>query len=562
MAIVLVTVILVPGLGGPSRAQSAPVDVSILFDLGDGVYGWSEVTIPDPNAENASWNATRAAAERLGFGIESAWFESFGVAVSDIGDRDPPSRFPGLFQWNRTTRSWRLAPVGISTLVLRDGDAIAWYNAAFDSVDFSLRLPVATPEHRYPSAMFRGDALNRGASRSSAPSGPTLLWDRDLGAREIGSTPTVAFGRVYVTTLQGLYALDAETGQTVWSNGSVKGFSSPAAFDGTIVVGGADGRLYRLNATNGAERWNVSLVGSTSLFGGIKSSPKVAFDMVYVGTFNETGGPGEIVALWVSNGTVAWRHPTGSIHLSSPAVVGGTGYVGVMGRYNPASEIGYDSPYGVLALNAADGAERWFFPTTGSVAASPVIVASNLVVASKDGRAYAIDRASGIEVWRAEVNAGVSSPAVFGNTVYVGGGAFGGAGGRMTAVNASTGAVVWTFTANGPVQSSPTVADGKLFFSTNTDLGTIYALAVSTGSVVWTYRPQPAQYILGSPVVADGTVFAPSDNGHVYAFRDPASAGGPDATILAIVISLVFLAAVVPIAIVIVMLRRRLRGRA
>jgi len=563
----LVVVLLTAGIEAPSRGQSASVEITILFDLGDGVTGWSELTILDPTAVNASWDATKAAAAQLGLRIESGWFgPEFGVGVFDIGDRDPPSGFPGLFVWNRTIRSWDLAPIGISSLVLRDGDAIAWYNAAFDSVDFSLRAPVATPDSPYPSAMFRGNTLNRGASASPAPDSATLMWDQPLGVIEIGSTPTVAYGQVFVTTLEGLYALSAETGQVLWSNADAKGISSPVAFDRTVIVGSSNGSLYRLDATTGAERWSVPLVGSSSIHNGIKSSPKVAFDKVYVGTFNDTGGgTGEVVALWASNGTVAWRRSTGSVHLSSPAVVGEALYIGVMGRCRTTLCIEYDPPFGLLALDAADGAERWLFRTGGPVAASPAVDGLNVVVASKDGRAYAINRVLGTEVWRAEVGevaADVSSPAVLRNVVYVGGGVFGGAVGRMTALNATTGAVVWGVPVNGPVQSSPSVAAGKVFFSTNTQNGTIYALAATTGAVVWTYRPDPAQFILGSPVVADGTVFAVSDNGYVYAFRAPPPAGGLDAVTLAIVISLVFVAAVVPITIVMIMLRRRLRGRA
>src|SRR5207237_5778270 len=47
--------------------------------------------------------------------------------------------------------------------------------------------------------------------------------------------------------------------------------------------------------------------------------------------------------------------------------------------------------------------------------------------------------------------------------------------------------------------------------------GTVYSLNATTGTQEWTFEPTPAEYILGSPVVADNIVYAPSDNGHVYA---------------------------------------------
>lgn len=511
-ALILVSVAVAVGVA-PARAVG-PIAARILFDLGDGTYAWSLVTAPDPAAPNASWDATLAAAAAHGFSIEWGWFDCCGVAVFDVGNRNPPAGFVGLYVWNATAGTWEFADVGISSLVLRPGDSIAWYNAAFDAQTFEGRYPVASPDDPYPVLGFRGNLANLGTSDTNAPNGAVVLWDRDTGVAEIGSTPAVAYGRVYVTTMEGLFALDADSGQILWTNRLVKGFSSPFVFDGSLVVGGSDGRVYRVNALNGTERWNATILGQTG-FSGITSSPKVYFDWAYVGTFNESGGPGEVAALWVSNGTIAWRHPTQSVHFSSPAVVDGTVYIGIVGRYNTTTQITFDPPYGLLALDARTGAERWSFPTGGSVAASPLVDESLVFVPAKDGVVYAIDRDTGGEVWRANVGAGVSSPAIKGDTLFVGGGAFGGSG-RVVALNGSTGAIRWSFTPNGPVQASITYADGKIFFSTNTADGTIYALNASSGETVWTYTPSPTQFILGSPVVSDGILYAPSDNGHVY----------------------------------------------
>src|SRR5205807_2057327 len=221
-------------------------------------------------------------------------------------------------------------------------------------------------------------------------------------------------------------------------------------------------------------------------FSGITSSPKVAFDWVYVGTFNETGGPGEVVALFEGNGTVAWRHPTGSVHFSSPAYADGTVYVGVMGFYNTTTQVSYNPPYGVLALDAASGHTRWFFPTRGSVAASPTVVGANLVVPSKDGYVYALDRSAGTLVWEARVDAGISSAAVFGDILFVGGGAFGSPG-KVTALDAASGSTKWSFAANGPVQSSITYAGGTIVFATNAANGTVYAVNAKQGTLVWSF---------------------------------------------------------------------------
>src|SRR5439155_1735049 len=175
---------------------------------------------------------------------------------------------------------------------------------------------------------------------SQAPNSASLLWDKDLGTTEIVSTPSNAYGMLYVETFQGLFALDDSSGAVRWHNPLVKGFSSPAVFDGSVITGASDGRVYRVDAFDGSEVWNTSLIAD----------------------------------------------------------------------------------------------------------------------AATDGNLHALRNANGTEMWRTAVGAGVSSPALYRDTVFVGGGDLLGSG-RVTAVNRVSGAALWTFIPNGPVQSSVTYAD-------------------------------------------------------------------------------------------------------
>jgi len=545
----------------PSTLANPAVEIRILFDLGDGTYLWANETVSDPAVTNATWLAVLRAANANGIAIVSTWYASFGVAILDLGNRHPPAGFIGLYKWNVTNHGWDLTSVGISSLVVSEGDAIALYNAGFDSHTFDVRQPVPSPDDPLPSMEFRGDLANSGASNSPAPDAIRPIWDRDTGAREIGSTPAVAYGKVFITTMHGLFALDAKTGGTLWTEPLARGFSSPAVFDHSILVGTSNGTVIRLNASDGSVQWETPLLAQP-LFSGITSSPKVAFDRVFIGTFNESGGPGEVVALWANNGSVAWRHPTGSVHYSSPAYADGSVCVGIMGTYNTTSQVTFDPPYGVLALNAATGEENWFFPTAGSVAASPAIAGPRLIAPSKDGNVYAINRATGTLAWQAQVDAGISSPAVSGSTVFVGGGAFGG-NGLVVALDVTTGVRRWSFAPNGPVQASITYADGKVLFATNSAHGTVYALNATTGSLVWSFEPSPAEYILGSPVVADGVVFAPSDNGHVYALGQSLAAPNSMPASLSPWVYLgapIVVAAVIAVLVVLAFRRRPRRG--
>ena len=466
----------------------APASVQVLFDLGDGFYEWTSVVIPDPVAWNATWNATLDAAADVGLWIRWSWY-SFGgsgaVFITDVGNRSPPGGV-GIYTWNTTSHAWDAALVGISSLVLSNGDALALYDAGFDPVTFGNQYPSPTPEHPHPATEFRGDFANSGWSASSAPSGVEVLWDRNLNLREIEGTPAVAAGRVVVLTQDGLFALDESSGAVLWSNPKVAGLSSPALFNGTLIVGGSDGKVHGIDATTGLERWNATLVRKPGP-SGLTSSPKVVFDTVYIGVFNESGGPGEVDALWATNGTVIWRAPApASVSFSTPAVAEGRVFVGVIGLYNTTTGVTYAPPYGVLALNATDGSELWFHPTSGSVAASPVVYGGRVYAAAKDGLLNCMRSVNGSLLWSASVQAGVSSPALSGDVLYVGGGTFGGTG-RVVAINVSSGASVWTFLPNGPVQGSITRAGGEVLFSTNAANGTLYALDASTGMALWSF---------------------------------------------------------------------------
>jgi outer membrane protein assembly factor BamB len=548
---VLVTAVLgaVPVAGGPSMT------VRILFDLGDGSYVWATGTIPDSTATNATWLAVESAASANGVALVTTWYPDYGVFINAMGGRPA---YVGIFEWNTTSRTWQLANVGISKMVPHSGDTIAVYSGAYESTSFALRRPVPTPDHPQPALEFRGDLSNSGVAGSAAPDRIRVSWDRDTGKREIGSTPAVADGKVFVTTMGWTMALDAANGNVLWNTSKAKGFSSPAVFNNSVYVGTSSGTVVRLNVTDGALLWETRLLARTS-FSGITSSPKVAYDRVFVGTFNETGGPGEAVALWEGNGSVAWRHSTGSIHYSSPAYADATVYVGIMGLYNTTSQVSFNPPYGVLSLDAVTGMERWFFATRGSVAASPAVLGPNLIVPAKDGTVYALNRITGALVWEAAVDAGISSPAVFGDTVFVGGGAFGGPG-RVVALNSNDGSVKWSFAPNGPVQSSLTYAGGRIVFSTNEDHGTVYALNAATGVLAWSFEPSPSDYILGSPVVADGVVYAPSDNGHVYALGQVQPDQGILGSVGVVLVGGAIVGAGVLVGVVWILVRRRSRS--
>lgn len=128
----------------------------------------------------------------------------------------------------------------------------------------------------------------------------------------------------------------------------------------------------------------------------------------------------------------------------------------------------------------------------------------------------------------------ISSPAVFGDVVFVGG-----TDGNFYAVSSESGTLKWKFEAKSRITSSPAVSGGLVYFGAYD--GNFYALDAATGQLKWKFQtagerryaarhlhgsqpagetmPDPFDFYLSSPVVWNGGVFVGSGDGNVYALN-------------------------------------------
>jgi outer membrane protein assembly factor BamB len=225
---------------------------------------------------------------------------------------------------------------------------------------------------------------------------------------------------------------------------------------------------------------------------------------------------------------VKWKFKTGSRVVSSPAVVGGTVYIGSADHF-------------VYALSAADGSVKWRYKTGGAVNSSPAVAADRVFVASLDGEVYALDAVDGTLKWKFKTGGerlftapgihGVmprtelmpdpfdlflSSPTVVGKTVYVGSGDH-----RVYAIDAESGAMRWAFETGNVVHASPAVSAGVVYIG-SWDRN-LYALDARTGALIWKFQTgdDTDVYnqvgIASSAAVAGGIVFFGCRDGHFYA---------------------------------------------
>ncbi len=103
---------------------------------------------------------------------------------------------------------------------------------------------------------YRRDAQRSGFTPTSVPPNLKESWQTDLGGRL--TPPVIAEGRLFVASVDchSVHALDADSGQVLWSYTTGGRVDSPPTIDrGRVLFGSADGCVYCLRASDGALAW-------------------------------------------------------------------------------------------------------------------------------------------------------------------------------------------------------------------------------------------------------------------------------------------------------------------
>lgn len=257
------------------------------------------------------------------------------------------------------------------------------------------------------------------------------------------------------------------------------------------------------------------LLSLTLLFAGGAACVPIAQPEGWAGPAYAGGGlylaakGGQLVAMNAADGSERWRFaPEGSsdrklgVVYTAPQVAGGIVYV--------ATYAGH-----LYALDAGTGAFRWQFPVGSAVIGGPVVSAGSLYVANSAGQLFALDAATGQPHWPQPFAArdGIwSQAAVDGerSLLYVTS-----LDHHLYAVDASTGRGRWEFRAEGALVGRPALDHG-LVFSAGLDR-VLYAVDAGTGQEKWR-SAAGAGWIWASPLATGGRVYVADLEGEVRAF--------------------------------------------
>ena len=247
----------------------------------------------------------------------------------------------------------------------------------------------------------------------SAETGETV-WEHRIGVQGDGvqrawtqASSAVVDGLVYQSLGHQLLALDAKTGMEKWrfrstidGHGGTDRQGAPLVNDGIVYFTG-DGRyVVAVSTETGQELWKYYPTVPSRF----RSGATAADGRVYL-----RGEAGQVEVIDGKTGDYLWHYQKSLWNQGRSYIAVGDGSI-----VYPAG------PY-VISVDSNTGQEQWSFRTGGEIESSPAISGGTVYVGSKDGKLYAINRKAGQKVWEYTIGAWInSSPAVSGNMVIVG----------------------------------------------------------------------------------------------------------------------------------------------
>jgi outer membrane protein assembly factor BamB len=211
------------------------------------------------------------------------------------------------------------------------------------------------------------------------------IWSFEAG-HSIWGQPAYDNGKLYVTSLdRSIHALDAETGEELWNTefeGAIA--SQPVLNEDSVFVSEFGSQVHAINLTNGDVRW------SAAADDWVWGAPAYDNGVVYYADID-----GNVFAVDAANGSPKWRAAAAGAVQTAPVVQDGIVYVASEGESS-------DIPAGALtAFSAADGQQLWRQITPAPLFTTPVIVNDAIVVAltSESAILGAYDRQTGAPLW-------------------------------------------------------------------------------------------------------------------------------------------------------------------
>ncbi len=355
------------------------------------------------------------------------------------------------------------------------------------------------PSTSWPS--FRNGNQLRGITTSALPDKLEVLWKEPL-KDGMTSTAAIVGSHVIAGSLGGeLICFERLTGKRVWTYLSaerkkpddfIPGFgSSPTVTNKQVFIGDEDGKFHAVDRSTGKRAWlfetGAEIIASAAIVG----------DNVIFGSYDST-----LYCLRMEDGKRVWEFRTQDRINGSPAIAGGLTFV-----------TGCDQH--LRAIDIKTGKEKFDLPLNQFMISSPAVLDSMLYVGTHESEVLAIDITKPDIVWRFQEKGKEqpyhSSAAVTNDLVIIGG-----QDKLLHALDRKTGKQVWSYAANGQINSSPVVVGKRIFFGSND--GHLYEVGIDDGKQRW--KQKLGRQVSSSPAVGEGclVIGAEGTEGSIYCF--------------------------------------------
>lgn len=277
--------------------------------------------------------------------------------------------------------------------------------------------------------------------------------------------------------------LRAPAAAPIWKIETQKGAGVAVVCDGTAYFGDHRGKAWGVELKTGHVRWTAQL-GS-----GDCGPAAVAYGLVYMGS-----GDG-MYAVNAGDGSIAWQVATGSMTCYEPAVIDG--------RVLFVNAEGW-----LFSVNALDGGEHYRV-RLGREPASGVAVADGTAYIGLRGGVQAVSIVDGAPLWRFRCGGSVSHLMLADGRVFS-------PAERIFALDARTGAEVWSGKYFKPTDTKAAYADGKLYLGAPWAKG-LFVVDASTGKLLQTFHGKYSKYswplaVMNGPAIAGDVIYFHQQN--------------------------------------------------
>ncbi len=367
-----------------------------------------------------------------------------------------------------------------------------------------------------PCPMFKRDAQRTGFWPQRLTPPLALKWTGITGGSIDFAAPIVLDTLVAIATtdrhnlgLNAIHLFQSQTGLLKWCfETETAVHHSLVAHQGQLIGQEVNGTIFSLEMATGELLWKQTLSRDPTEFW-LYATPVVHENRLFA------GNTASLAAIEIENGIISWQKKLGAHWISSyaaPSLYLGQILIG-----------GMWAPNHLFALDLESGARVWEYPGAGLHGA--VLVQSDVgYFGTQTGHLVALNLKNGREQWRVRICESwiPTTPSCTDSLVITGSGD-----GRLIAVNRTDGKIRWQFqcqpsificapyqTTRQALTGSPVIT-GDLVYSGATD-GRLYALKAATGEMIWQYNLGAP--ILSTPAIAGNALYIAAYDGNVYCF--------------------------------------------